>query len=294
MKRWTQEEVTFLALNYPNKGRSYCANALNRTEAQIRSKVSREKIYQDYDSDFFKEWQERAAKSKIGRKASEEERNRRSTKAIADFASGKRKVKRSTRSRMSVAMKKRIALEGHSRGFKGKRHSDETKQKFSIIVKQRWANMTDEQKSSKTLKMLKTKHERGSLNPMRNGVTWKAAWHLIGGKKNYYRSRWESNYARYLEFLKAKGDIKDWFHEPDVFWFDGVKRGCVSYLPDFKIINNDDSIEYHEVKGWMDDKSLTKIKRMSKYHPAVKLKVIATKQYNELLCKLGKVIPGWE
>jgi len=94
--------------------------------------------------------------------------------------------------------------------------------------------------------------------------------------------------------LKQNGKRKEWFHERDVFWFEGIKRGCVSYLPDFKVINFDDSFEYHEVKGWMDDRSVTKIKRMAKYHPHVKLIVIAKKEYTEIKNKLGKVIQDWE
>lgn len=123
---------------------------------------------------------------------------------------------------------------------------------------------------------------------------WKASWHEFGGKRNYFRSRWESNYGRYLQWLKKHGEIADWEHEPDTFWFEGIKRGCVSYLPDFKVTNNDGSIEYHEVKGYMDAKSKTKIKRMAKYHPDVKLVVIDKKPYKEIQRKVGRFVSGWE
>lgn len=125
-------------------------------------------------------------------------------------------------------------------------------------------------------------------------LAWKASWREIGGLNEFYRSRWEANYARYLNFLKIRGDIKEWLHESEVFWFLKIKRGCVSYLPDFKVINNDDSFEYHEVKGWMDARSKTKIKRMKKYYPKTKLIVIEKKQYDEIKNKLGKLIEGWE
>jgi len=123
---------------------------------------------------------------------------------------------------------------------------------------------------------------------------WKAGWREIGGYKKYYRSRWEANYARYLEWLRERGEIKEWAHEPDTFWFDKIVRGCRSYLPDFKIIENDDKIIYHEVKGRMDAKSKTKIKRMKKYHPKVALVVIAAKEYSEIENKLGAIISEWE
>jgi hypothetical protein len=86
----------------------------------------------------------------------------------------------------------------------------------------------------------------------------------------------------------------DWAHEPHTFWFDGVKRGCVSYLPDFRVDNKDGTHEWHEVKGWMDARSATAIKRMAKYFPAEKLIVIREKQYSGLRRKLGALVPGWE
>ena len=154
--------------------------------------------------------------------------------------------------------------------------------------------MTDEQKMEKSKKMIHTRHLKGKYANHRITSTWKAAWREFGGKRHFYRSKWEANYGRYLEFLKLQNKIKNWLHEPDVFWFDGIMRGCVSYLPDFKIVNIDDSIEYHEVKGWMDDRSSTKIKRMAKYFPEIKLIVIREKQYKEILCKLSPLIAGWE
>lgn len=128
----------------------------------------------------------------------------------------------------------------------------------------------------------------------KTNLKWEAGWREIGVNKKYYRSRWEANYARYLEWLRSKGHIKDWKHESAVFWFKGIKRGCLSYLPDFEITNTNDSSEFHEVKGWMDSRSKTKIKRMKKYHPEVKLVIIDKKIYYEIKSKLSKLIHGWE
>lgn len=125
-------------------------------------------------------------------------------------------------------------------------------------------------------------------------TTCKQGWRTIGGVKKYYRSIWEANYGRYLDFLKTHNQIKEWAHEPDVFWFEAIKRGVRSYLPDFKVTINDNKIEYHEVKGWMDSRSKTKIKRMAKYYPDVKLIVIETKKYNALKSKLSSFIKEWE
>ena len=54
-------------------------------------------------------------------------------------------------------------------------------------------------------------------------------------------------------------------------------------MPDFKIIWDDDRLEYHEVKWYMDSKSKTKIKRMAKYYPDIKLIVIDKSKYNMIL-----------
>lgn len=97
---------------------------------------------------------------------------------------------------------------------------------------------------------------------------------VIGDKKYYFKSSYEIQYAYYLEALRLKGKIKDWFYEVDTFWFDGIKRGTNNYKPDFKIIELNGDINYVEVKGYMDEKSATKIKRMGKYHPDIKLSVL--------------------
>ena len=120
----------------------------------------------------------------------------------------------------------------------------------------------------------------------------KKIWFVDGDRKFYMRSKWEFNYACYLNFLLKHGEILSWEHEPDTFWFEKIRRGVRSYLPDFKVVNKSGSIEYHEVKGYMDPKSKTKIKRMAKYYPEVKLVVIDQKAYNAIK-KIKGMIKGW-
>jgi hypothetical protein len=114
----------------------------------------------------------------------------------------------------------------------------------------------------------------------------------LGGQ--YFRSSWEANWARYLNCLQAQGQIKAWTYEPEVFEFPEIKRGCRFYTPDFRIVNSDDSVVFHEVKGWLDPKSVTKLRRMAKYHPAVKVLLIEKPAYDEVARKLGGLLPGWE
>lgn len=120
-----------------------------------------------------------------------------------------------------------------------------------------------------------------------------SGWVDVGGKRFFARSSWEANYGRFLQFQQDHGLIRNWQHEPCTFWFEGIKRGVCSYLPDFRIETNSGTIEFHEVKGWMDAKSLTKIKRMAKYHPAVTLVVIDQKRYEAISKTARFVVPNW-
>jgi hypothetical protein len=109
----------------------------------------------------------------------------------------------------------------------------------------------------------------------------------------FFRSSWERNYARYLNFLVRKQEIEKWEYEKETFWFDKIKRGVVSYKPDFKVYTKK-GIEYHEVKGWLDPASKTKLKRMAKYHPEVKVILIDSSIYKQI-AKFGKMFsPYWE
>ncbi len=111
--------------------------------------------------------------------------------------------------------------------------------------------------------------------------------------KYYFRSAWEANYARYLNFLVRTKFIDKWEYEPDTFWFEAIRRGTRSYLPDFKVYK-DGGFYYVEVKGWMDAKSKTKLKRMKKYHPNVEVRVVREKEYRDIEKRYGNSIVGWE
>ena len=112
----------------------------------------------------------------------------------------------------------------------------------------------------------------------------------IGQKEIFFRSKWEANYALYLNLLKKKGDIRKWEYEADLFVFNAIKFGTRSYKPDFKITKRNGSIYYDEVKGWMTPKSKTQLKRMKKYYPEIVINVVGKKEYTEIKNKLGKVL----
>ena len=121
-------------------------------------------------------------------------------------------------------------------------------------------------------------------------VQWKQGWVTVGGKRYYFRSWWEVDYACYLEILKRYKRIKEWEYEPQTFWFENIKRGTRSYLPDFRITDQDGSQYFVEVKGYMDAKSLTKLKRMKKYHPEVRLLMVNKEQIEEIRMKFGSLL----
>jgi hypothetical protein len=121
----------------------------------------------------------------------------------------------------------------------------------------------------------------------------KRGWVLFDGDRWYFmRSKMEMNYGRYLDFLKSKREIKDWRYEPPAFWFKGIKSGSMSYKPDFEITHNNDSLEYVETKGFLDSKSITKLRRMKRYFPKVKLRYIDKTAF-KTISKWKKVIPKW-
>lgn len=194
----------------------------------------------------------------------------------------------------SAAAKERIAKNGHPRGMLGKKHKAEARAAIAEQSRARWASYTEAERAAQRMKALKTLAERGlSVPGTRPRGTWKAGWRTVGGKRNYYRSRWEANYARWLQFLKDRGEIVDWEHEPQTFWFEKIMRGVRSYKPDFRVTERT-QVTWHEVKGWMDSRSRTTLKRFAKYYPDEILILIRERQMKSLARNAGALIDGWE
>lgn len=120
----------------------------------------------------------------------------------------------------------------------------------------------------------------------------------------FFRSNWEANAARWFN-----NEGIAWEYEPEVFFFKGIKRGTVSYCPDFRLGD-----EWVEVKGLLDTKGRTAIRRFKKFYPEEfkKLKAIVGRPgtaadkffkaegvpilayINELDKKYRKIIANWE
>lgn len=194
----------------------------------------------------------------------------------------------------SQIAKDRIAKHGHPRGMAGKKHTAEVRRVIGEKSAAFWAGMTEDERAAQREKMIRSVCESGPPKVARG--SWKAGWREIGGKRNYYRSRWEANYARWLQILKERGEIFDWEHEPKTFWFDGIKRGARSYKPDFRVVGGiaPDDVTWHEIKGWMDSRSCTVLRRFAKYHPDEVLILVDSKRYATLDKWARAQIQGWE
>lgn len=178
----------------------------------------------------------------------------------------------------------------HPRGMLGKTHTTEVRKIISDNTKKVWENMTEDKKEQRRVRQVKTKIKNGTLNP--NNTRKNPYSRARGGKRSdldniYFRSRWEANVARFYNFMKIK-----WEFEPKTFYFKDIKRGCVSYTPDFYLPEED---RWVEVKGWMDSKSKTKLKRFKKYFPeeSARLEIIMQKEYKEI-SQWSRLIEGWE
>lgn len=110
----------------------------------------------------------------------------------------------------------------------------------------------------------------------------------------FVRSSWEANICRYLIWLQKMGQIARWEYEPDCFEFKTVKRGNRFYTPDFKVFERDGQFSYWEVKGWMDPDSKTKLDRMARHYPEVKIVLIEKAAYMEIKRKMFGLLEGWE
>lgn len=101
------------------------------------------------------------------------------------------------------------------------------------------------------------------------------------------RSSWENNVILWLKKQKYK-----WEYEPQIFYFENIKRGTRGYTPDLKIWKGKKAdYSWLEVKGYLKPQDRTKIKRFKKYYPEefARLVVItknasnaATKFYEEM------------
>jgi hypothetical protein len=290
---WTVEQVAWFRENYSRLGKLACAMALGISEAGIRSKASKLHLRLDRtsESEFFAEFQRRAASSKVGRK--------RPAQAVVMrtlHITGQLRCTPTQRINQGLAQKERIRRDGHTRGALGMKHSDRVKKLLSESARLRWADPDYILNSPESRQKMSDRMTQWVAENQTSENTYSRCQR--GRRADlgdiFFRSKWEANYARYLNWMKSRGEIDSWKYESRTFWFEEIRRGVRSYMPDFEVIDKPGAEpRYVEVKGWMDPKSATKIKRMAKYYPDVKLEVFDERAYRSLQ-QLGRVIAGWE
>ncbi len=205
-----------------------------------------------------------------------------------------------SRKAISESTKKRLSENGHPRGFQGRTHTEDAKRKIAETSAQMWERITDEQREAMVAKRRGTIASRGPVR--QNGSEQKREStysRCRRGKRadlgeQFFRSSWEANYARFLNWMIGLGQVREWQYEPTTFYFEGVKRGAISYTPDFRVVDRDGVETYREIKGWLTSKDRTRFRRMSKHHPGVNLVLIDEHSYRSLESSISRFIENWE
>ncbi len=307
---WTPEEDEILKRHYLEKTRVEIAALLGRTKASVRKRCSvlglnhKHPAVTDDELDLIRQWYADSSHSTdadfgLDELAAQLGRTKQFVSRLAGKMglTNRRRIAGEKIALLSSENAKRyLATHEHPRGMLGKHHSDTFKREQSARVKARV--FTPEQMETRRQKQMVTrvaKYGTGrpgwlqSSNPYSRTRSGKRV--DLGGQ--FFRSSWEANYARYLNWRKDQGEIVSWEFEAKTFVFGETRQGVISYTPDFKVICRDGSYEWHEVKGWMDAKSKIRIARMAEYYPTETLIVIDSKAYRSIAKRMQE-LPYWE
>lgn len=313
--KWTEEEIKILKEYYSKRDGTKnstlikdLAKELNKTEGSIRNKAytlgitKRDKYYTKEEIELLKKCYDKYSMNDLAELLGRNESNifrkmkelgLKKTHRVANIINPKKKHQYTEKEKQNISEKAKLRIQknGHPKGFKNHKHNEESKQKISIKSKEMWKNIDIKKLEKRRLKQRETKIKNNTLNPMKNQSNPYSR--TKSGKRKdlnntYFRSSWEANIARFYNYLKI-----EWQYEPKTFVFKNITRGIVSYTPDFYLPKED---KWIEVKGWMDGKSKTKLKRFKQQYPEEykKLKLITEKEYNEIKRKVSSYIKNWE
>lgn len=200
------------------------------------------------------------------------------------------------RAATGARIKQMIAERGHPRGALGLKHTPATRSVLGAKSKATWAapnsplrtDAAAQAQSDRTMRMMLTRPAEKQYSRGKGG-------RRADLDDRYFRSSWEANYARWLNLLVKQGKIVGWTYEPETFIFHTITRGCRTYTPDFRIELVDGGHEWHEVKGWMDPKSKTRLDRMARHYPGERIVLVESAWFRDANRKgLGALLPGWE
>lgn len=90
-----------------------------------------------------------------------------------------------------------------------------------------------------------------------------------------------------------------WYRYEGRRWEFPEHRGATSfYVADVEVwpgfIVPSRPYEVHELKGYMDGASKTKLRRMALHHPEVPLELITSPRFDALTARAESTVPGWE
>jgi hypothetical protein len=300
MKTWTKEQEDFLIANGDKMTVKELMVALNKTNGAIRNKKSALKIknnrcplFTQEEKDIIKEWYVSHLESDEGgieleKLAEKLKRPKTSISAIAREMGLTKYGNFSKEERQNRATKMSYVVNNYEpTRFFGKHHTLESRHQMSIKQIIRFENMSDEEKSIRANKSIITKRNNNIYT-----ITSNAYSRCKGGFREdlqqYFRSSWEANIARYLDYLNIK-----WEFEPKRFNFLEINSGVLSYMPDFYLPELD---KWIEVKGWMDDKSKIRLQYFKQFYPeeSIKLILIDRKKYNLIEKQYKFLINNWE
>ena len=300
MRTWTKEQEQFLIDNGDKMSVKDLMNALDKTDGAIRNKKSslgiknnRSLIYTQEEKDIIKDWYILHLESDEGGIELDKlskilGRSKTYICAIAGEMGLTYYGNYSKEDRKNRGIKMSTFNEKYSPSrFSGKHHSLKSKRQMSIKQRIRFENMSEEEKKDYISKGILTKRQNNIYTTTENSYS-----RCRGGYREdlnkYFRSSWEANIARYLNFLHIK-----WEYEFKRFNFEEIDSGVLSYMPDFYLSELDIWIE---VKGWMDEKSKTRFKYFEKFYPEEnnKLILIERKRYNEIEKEFKYIVSNWE
>lgn len=315
---WTKEEKQLLIDNYPSMTTKELMILLNKTQGQIRGMKSllglkgkynplteEEKhiiksYYLDHPEEInldFLSQKINRPKTSISRYAKKEGLTK-SDRPLTEAAKEKDRnshleFTKTERYKTELYSKQcelltYYAKHQHPQGMLGKHHSPEVCKRISDFQLQRSSQMTKKEKHDIAMRGVQTKKKNGTLN----STTSNAYSRTKGGKRKdlnnkYFRSAWEANIARVLNYLNI-----EWKYEIKRFVFDNVESEICSYQPDFYLPKLD---KWIEVKGWMDKKSQLRLQYFKEQFPEEYRKLILIDEsfYNLIRFKYFE-LENWE
>ena len=277
---WSGDAEAWLRRYYPRFGKLWCSLMFGVPEGVIRSKASKLKLKSGYRA---------AVIRAIGTKPTGDTRSKQSDRQKEVW---KGDVARRRALGRSVA--ESFDRNGHPKGFQGHEHTEGSRQQMGDSLRRRWNDPKAKWNSAEFRRGLA---RRASERQLGGNMDLRPT-NAKGGKRKdlgqFFRSAWEANYARYLNFLVASGEVIRWEYECKTFKFEKISRGVMSYTPDFRVEFPDGRVEWHEVKGWLTQRGKTALNRMRKYYPEEVLLVIDRERYRAIARSVRVLIPNWE